>query len=205
MYFVLTKCSYYNALWSNSTIPGKTNTSPVLQDPKPDCFFGFPIHKPNLQSNGLGRSPFVKNFSLERLSDLAEAGLVSNPLTDLTKFGTHGVVGSSSRTVANKTSKKHDFFCFPFAIVELKHGSVEQPHIDYGVFQAANGASRALNILEHLYAFADQSPHNSHVPPVVAFTSIGPKLRVWIAYSIRKSSVEERAAHVSPHLSLLLT
>ncbi|KAK3712277.1 hypothetical protein LTR37_009139 [Vermiconidia calcicola] len=41
-------------------------------------------------------------------------------------------------------------------------------------------------MLEKLYTCSDRGRNNDHVPPVVAFTCIGPRIRVWIAYSYRE-------------------
>ena len=137
-----------------------------LSDPKPDLYFGFPMRGPiSHQRRGLERSAPSFNFEIDRLNELSAKGLVSSP----------------------STGKTHDHcVCFPFAVVELKHTLVCQSQEQFCYCQAANAASAALTILENLYTCSDRGRNNDHVPPVVAFTCIGPRIRVWIAYSYRE-------------------
>ena len=89
----------------------------------------------------------------------------------------------------------NDLICFPFAVVELKHGMVGGSHQEFCYCQAANGASAALSMLENLFQYTERKENYQHVPPVVAFTCIGPSIRLWIAYSVREPNGE--VAHVS--------
>lgn len=78
----------------------------------------------------------------------------------------------------------NDLVCFPFAVVELKHSYIGSSQETFCSCQAANAASFALGMLEKLYSLAEQHSTNAHVPPVVAFTCIGPQIRLWMVYSV---------------------
>jgi hypothetical protein len=99
-----------------------------------------------------------------------------------------------TRAASQEMSNDH-LVCFPFAVVELKHQFVGGSREQQCFCQAANAVSVALNMLENLYSIADQQQNSHHVPPVVAFTCIGPKIRLWIAYTTGAHS--SRTAHVS--------
>lgn len=185
-------CSRSNVLWNESKVArGSDNPENSLTTPKPDMFLGHPILKPNEDAKGLEKSAPVYNFSLSKLYPLLKAGLYSSPTTGLSKYG---INRPRTRAASQEMSNDH-LVCFPFAVIELKHQSVGGSREQQCFCQAANAASVALNMLENLYSLADQRQNSHHVPPIVAFTCIGPKIRLWIANSSGAHS--SRTAHVS--------
>ena len=114
----------------------------------------------------------MKNFSKKTLGDLRRLdGLISSPLTGLH----HWAVDSKFLL-----SQSH-LFCFPWAVVELKPDKVPQNEVEFCYCQAANTTSQALQLYGKLCKRA--GGYDSRVPPVVAFTCVGAKVRVWLAYS----------------------
>lgn len=179
-----------NVLWNNPEARKLLKDSETtLPDPKPDLFFGFPVFRPDREKpTGLERSAPTNNFSLAKLYALSQKGLVCNPTTSLTKYGPYN---TPSEGIPRKA-----LLCFPFAVVELKHGLIGGSRQEFCYCQAANGASRALIMLEKLFKPAHQHENNHHVPAVVTFTGIGHVLRVWLAYSFREPT--GKVAHVRP-------
>ena len=77
--------------------------------------------------------------------------------------------------------------CYPWAVVEVKHAKVDQADKSFCYRQAANAAAAALQLQESLYKTSHEYPAGPGLRPlaflpVVAFTCIGPKLKVWLAY-----------------------
>jgi hypothetical protein len=77
----------------------------------------------------------------------------------------------------------HHLLCFPWAIVEGKKENVNASKREYGRCQAANAASVSLSIMEKLVRYADVQYKGQHIPPVFAFTFVGPNVKLWVAYS----------------------
>jgi hypothetical protein len=141
--------------------------------PKPDFTYGFPINRTHDHLPvGFRCHESVTNFSLEVLGKLRSAGLISSPLSGLHTW-------TKNRTF--NLSQSH-LICFPWAVVELKPVKVHQSPIQFCYCQAANGASAALKLYENLSKHATGGNDN-RIPPIVAFTCIGPEIRVWLAYS----------------------
>lgn len=151
---------------------------------------------------GLQGSSLVYNFSCTKLTMLTQKGLVSSPTKGLKRCATlrkQSILKSDRQTfrqarAALRNLRHDDLVCFPFAVVELKHGEAGSRE-EFCYCQAANGASTALRMLENLYRHADGQNNDNHVPPVVAFTCIGPVIRLWIAYTLREPNGAK--AHVS--------
>jgi hypothetical protein len=110
----------------------------------------------------------VQNFSLNVLASLKIAGgLESSPVNGLEALA----------TVSYRPSTK--LICFPWGVVESKkdgHGE------DVCVCQAANAALTALSIMNGLMPPKYREITGDTIPPFVAFTTIGPKVRLWLAY-----------------------
>ena len=153
-----------------------------LTGPKPDFTYGFPINKTvDRLAPGFQDHELVTNFLLEVLGKLRSDGLISSPLTGLEHW---------PKAKKLNWSQSH-LVCFPWAVVELN------PVYAQDVFcydQAANAASAALTIFDDLCKKATgvDSPGKS---PVVAFTCIGPSIRLWLAYSSPPQSTT--VCHVS--------
>lgn len=80
--------------------------------------------------------------------------------------------------------------------MELKPVKEEENPVQFCYCQAANGASAALTLLESLYMRASLATidYVERIPPVIAFTCIGPEIRVWLAFAEIKQS--KPVAHV---------
>jgi hypothetical protein len=85
-----------------------------------------------------------------------------------------------------KTSRGHyrlaDMQCFPWFIVELKKTGVPSQQEGYCARQAANAAQAALMLLQTAAEYAQRTDEDQHVPPVVAMTTTGKAVDVWIAF-----------------------
>jgi hypothetical protein len=187
-------------LWHASKATRASNGSDNTRSaPKPDIFFGFPIRRPSKwYARGLDRSALVYNFSMAKLHSLLSHGVYCSPTTGIAAYpADRPFTAEKTHSISND-----HLVCFPFAVVELKHEMVGQTREQQCYCQAANAASTALKLFEKLYSLADQQWSNNHVPPVVAFTCIGPKIRLWIAYALGPPS---KPAHVGFRFSLIVT
>jgi hypothetical protein len=152
--------------------------------PKPDIYVGFQIYEPRSEFSPLGGFidlPYFQNFTVETLYQLrARYGLISSPTpTFASEMKTRK---ASSHTISpNDSIPLHHRLCFPWAVVELKQEKASLAEKCY--CQAANAASVSLSMMEKLANFADAQHEKLHVPPVVAFTFVGPAVKLWIAYS----------------------
>jgi len=154
-------------------------TQPTI--PKPDLTFAYPIieHRPET-SKGLWRDESATNFTVDTLCSLwNDGGLRSSPKASLARLERHG----------NKAGK---LVCFPWAVVEIKPAGQESTQFCY--CQAANGASCALEIFEGLIEHAT-GRLDDDFPLVIAFTTAGPRYKVWLSYSSTKR--RGRNCHVS--------
>jgi hypothetical protein len=118
----------------------------------------------NFHHRGFDKEDQIQHFMADRLAYLEKKSngcLISNPITPLT-------------TATNIIKKKH-LLCFPSAVIEIKHQTK-------CYCQAANGASTALSLLSRLSHFSIPIEDFREMRPVVAFTFIGYRSRVWIAY-----------------------
>ncbi|KAL9115200.1 MAG: hypothetical protein Q9227_000994 [Pyrenula ochraceoflavens] len=140
---------------------------------KPDLTYGFPI----LSSSeglpkGFARDSYVQSFSLDVLAKLR-----SDYVHSTTTKGLRGWPKAKKTTAL----KAHDLLCYPWAVAEMKHSSVSQSEVEHCYCQAANASAAALTLQEQLLeqAFGD-SPEE--VLPIIAFTCIGPRVKVWLTY-----------------------
>lgn len=123
----------------------------------------------------------ISNFSIEVLGELLESrDLITSPMSGVSDW------------VRDKRSKIHQnqLVCFPWAVVEIKPANEQQNPVHFCYCQAANGASTALALLETLYkrALSTGVNHVERIPPIVTFTSIGPVIRVWLAFAEKNNS-----------------
>ena len=129
---------------------------------------------------------YFNNFTADVLYDLSRQGLVSSPtstfLREMSKRKRITTKISNLGTTPDSI-EAHHLLCFPWAIVEGKKEKVDASHIEYGRCQAANAASISLSIMEELVKYADVQYEGQHIPPVFAFTFVGPNVKLWIAYS----------------------
>jgi hypothetical protein len=110
---------------------------------------------------------------MQVLGKLIGLGISCTPTTALRRW-----VSSPGKS----KMENYDRSCFPWAVVEMKKGPTkDRASIERCYCQAANGAAAALEMQEKLF---DRLGHEafSKPPPIVAFTCIGPIVKVWLAY-----------------------
>jgi len=74
-----------------------------------------------------------------------------------------------------------DLMCFPWAVVEAKHGRGRQGNAEFCYCQAANASAAALRLREQLAVKADGSRWKQNLP-VIAFTCVGSRIKLWLTY-----------------------
>lgn len=98
----------------------------------------------------------------------------------LGKLHEHGLRPTPFK-VFHETPKQANLRCYPWLIVEHKK---EKNQLAMTVYcQAANAAARAVQMNEVAAKYAVAMEGSAQIPPVVTITTIGPQVKVWIAYS----------------------
>ena len=164
-----------------------------LTGPKPDIFYGYPVYRPNEDfSSGSPPQYWLDRFSYKYLREVCEE------FSDLRATPTKGLKGKNSGGDVGE----HHLVCYPWAVVEVKHGQVDNSDTTFCYRQAANATAAALVIQESLWKVSHNSLGRripSDLPPIVAFTCIGPKVRVWLTFKDRKSlNRQRRVSHFIP-------
>ena len=111
----------------------------------------------------------ARDFSLQLLSHLSSIspeGLLCSP-----RAGLKEILESEERPAWALT-------CFPWAVVESKK---EQTPEKVCFRQAVNAATVALRMFERLLP-DKYLGEDDNIPPVIAFTTVGQKVRLWLAY-----------------------
>jgi hypothetical protein len=149
--------------------------------PKPDLTYAFPVQGSD-SPKGLARDELFRTLSFEVLSGLMSHGVSCVPTTGLRKW-----TKDSEKT----TLRGLDRSCFPWAIVEMKRdAATSDESLERCCCQAANAAAAALELQAQLFdKLGEASPE---LPPVVAFTCIGPIVKVWLAYQDQTLSSKKR-------------
>ncbi|OAL43945.1 hypothetical protein IQ07DRAFT_260579 [Pyrenochaeta sp. DS3sAY3a] len=173
---------YENVRWNEyGNVVKPHHLAPNRTLPQPDLTYAFPIQTSIPETfTGFARDELTQSLSLESLRKLAAQGVACAPKTALRKSIRHptGTNWSSS-----------DASCFPWAIVEMKKtvSARDRNAIDRCYSQAANAAAAALDIQAQLFdKLKDSDPFQR--PPVVAFTCVGPVVKVWLAYQDRSGT-----------------
>jgi hypothetical protein len=158
--------------------------------PKPDLTYAFPILKKGSEPlKGFERDEFTRCFSLEILGELRKNNILSAPTTGLNRW----------LKDPNTRLWSKDYSCFPWAVVEMKR---DDETMERCYCQAANAAAAAVTLHAQLLekSFGDSS---SLVPPVIAFTTVGPNVKVWLAYQTSDNSGRQlQVNYASPHFNL---
>ncbi|KAI9695123.1 MAG: hypothetical protein M1820_008891 [Bogoriella megaspora] len=143
------------------------------KSPQPDLTYGFPIisHSDCLPA-GFAEDDYVQSFSLDVLRRLRSNEVFTAPASGLRRLNKNG---------STAKIEIHDKLCFPWAIVEFKDDQASPAEIKECYCQAANGSAAALSLRERLFHQA-QSQVPKTVPPVIAFTCIGPRIKLWLTY-----------------------
>ena len=193
-----------NNTWNEDhDIPKATDSRNDLTAPKPDIYLGFPMkNSPNINLRGFWRDSSVQNFSIDILGPLLNEGLVCTPTTRVRRYldkkarqliaqGRHilnrdepdGQPKIDAGAEGEQPFSKDHLLCFPWAVIELKHENVSPTEVTKCYCQGANTASRALRIFENLSRYSETEVNGQQVPPVVVLTFIGPRFKLWIAFS----------------------
>lgn len=178
-----------NDLWNRAHVALRKTTPKSASDlsaPKVDLYVALPILSNSFEPRGFCKDDSIQNFNPTRLARLGEKGLISCPIASL-----------SSR---KPPGQKH-LVCFPSAVIEAKHHDVTEKEKDMCYWQAANASSSAVAMLSKLAAYPKESFSVQIVRPVVSFTFIGPKVKVWITYISSKETQNEGEQPVSTYVS----
>ena len=137
------------------------------------------------EPRGFYKDDCIQNFHKTRLAQLHEKGLISCPTADLSKQENH-----------------KNLLCFPSAVIELKHHDVKMKDTEYCYCQAANASSAAAAMLSQLSSYPRASISPLIVRPVVSFTFVGYRSKVWITYISSRKRERQRVVcnYVSDHL-----
>jgi hypothetical protein len=152
--------------------------------PKPDLTYGFPVHDTSYDSpKGLTRDELFRALSLEVLGGLIPHGVSCVPTTGLRNW---------NKDPEKSILRGPDRSCFPRAVVEMKrHAASSHESIERCYCQAANAAAAALELQAQLFDnLGETSPK---LPPVVAFTCVGPIVKVWLAYQYQVTKFSKRS------------
>ena len=158
----------------HSTIRIIDGETKVLTGPKPDLTYAFPIFDDADLADlpaGFVDHDAATNFHRDTLLDLRRLGLISSPTTGLQRI----LDGKK------KELKTPDLLCFPWAVVEVKIAGAARAKEEFCYCQAANASATALDILKSLFETAAR-PVPDDLPPIIAFTSVGPELKLWLTY-----------------------
>lgn len=122
---------------------------------------------------------------------MIEMGISCTPTTGVRRW---------VNSLGNMKMENRDRSCFPWAVVEMKkRPTKDKASIERCYCQAANGAIAALEMQEKLFNRLGQEAF-SRPPPIVAFTCVGPIVKVWLAYQDRSDSNQGsvKVSHISP-------
>lgn len=160
----------------------------------PDGAFYFPVREDGFRTNESQLEDALqwKHSAHERLAKQLSGNLAHDTLVDLEKFGLQFCPFGPSNS---KSLAKDSMVCFPWLVIEHKPGDMikTRPKEKECYCQAANASAAALMLLQRAAVFAEAKDQNQHVPPVVAVTTVGNIVRVWMTYYNQK---EERDRHV---------
>jgi hypothetical protein len=179
-----------NVLWTESKrafqweenftpgIPGRQRTGP-----KPDLTYGFRSRKSCDDHRATWMSQYARNLSFEVLGTLRarDPPVLSTVTPGLFNWQSwRAKNGNETGGADYKGSLMNtDYLCFPWAVVEVKHAQAVMSAEEYCQCQLANATACAYDIREKLIRSVDKS---CKVPPIIGFTCIGPRLRLWLTY-----------------------
>lgn len=145
----------------------------------PDITYGFPVYDSILPlPPSIKQTSWAQHFAYEPLRKfyrLTGGRLRCVPNTKLNSQSTQSV----------KDLRACHLLCFPWAVVEVKHGKVPLSEASFCCQQAVNATAAALDIQLSVWNTAHRqlgSERRLGVPPVVAFTCVGSEVKVWLTY-----------------------
>jgi hypothetical protein len=154
--------------WTNHTDRRTNAGSQSLTGPKPDLTYGLPIYQ-SIEGLPAGTTTMTdaRNFSGATIRKL------NNRPWELKASLTNKIHQKIPTEL-----KDSDLMCFPWAVVEVKHSSGRK---DFCYRQAANASATALDVMIRLFTGPGDRILDD-MPPVIAFTCIGPEFRLWLMY-----------------------
>ncbi|KAF5988982.1 hypothetical protein FBULB1_1224 [Fusarium bulbicola] len=187
----VSRCNYYydavrtdaDALWTTFRENVEEHRIKVL--PKPDFVFYLPMYHLAAESpipripdhrgrewNKEPASSLVECFSWSTLKELYIYGLRPSPFNAFRKG----------------EPREADLKCYPWLIVECKSGkktlsgSRRLAQLETACCQALNASACAVRLNQIAARYAVELRKQSHIPPIPAVTTVGPKVSVWITY-----------------------
>lgn len=121
----------------------------------------------------------------------------------LAKLGEEGLICSPTVDLFKKTSPK-DLICFPMAVIEMKHHEVKPAAAQFCYCQAANAAATCLAMLNQLSSQNAEGDRRTEIKPVVSFTFVGNRVKLWLAnissqrIVIQRGEKHQRCQYVRP-------
>jgi hypothetical protein len=179
-------------------------TFDLYKAPKPDGTFALPIYVNDVRNHDTYTDDGI--FAFANLAKLEGIGIYSSPRFRLKEtLEEASFWGGEAKNPVGKNAKFRTdgrLQCYPWGIIEVKKpGASKQDEVKC-YCQALNSCSAALELLERLYKVDEIGS----IPPIVAFTFIGPKTKVWLAYSeLLKGSTETHRVRSSFSQSIVLT
>lgn len=172
-----------NVLWSAQRDTSESTSDFRLKAPKPDLTYAYPLFR--LSDNVprfFSKLDCMTLYSAGFMQDLSRTGLKCTLCNDL--------LNAKPNTAAFRGLQQHHLMAFPWAVVEVKTKDVPKATEDFCFNQAANATAAAIRIQKRLIDHAGGS--SFHIPPIVAFTCIGPKVKVWLTYFDQEKDVTVR-------------
>jgi hypothetical protein len=167
-----------------------------LSSPKPDLTYAFPIFKDAVDlPGGFVDYDCAKNFSVDYLMQLRQPS--TNGLRLKCSLNA-GLYKASQRKCKIDELNDYELMCFPWALVEVKKPDVQDKDVEKCYCQAANGSAIALKILGSVF-FEAYGSIPDDLPPIIAFTCIGPDLRLWLAYVDRQPELGQKVICPTPN------
>lgn len=102
---------------------------------------------------------------------------------------TNHLLEAEEGTAAMKALLKRHLMGFPWAVVEVKPDDVPNATEQFCFRQAANASAAAVRMYKRLVDYC-KGLTSEHIPPVVAYTCVGPKVKVWLTYFDDQSEKE---------------
>ncbi|KAF5844547.1 hypothetical protein GGP41_007569 [Bipolaris sorokiniana] len=165
-----------NISWSNfENFVRSSLWAPKRGQPKPDLTYGFPIQVSTTSNmKGFARDELAQSFSVQSLMKLVEQGIACAPTTKLKK---------ETALASGRRWKNSSRLCFPWAIVEVEKDVPDTDDVaeERCFRRAANAVSAALDLQAQLFNKAPDG-YSLQPPPAIAFTCVGPVVKVWLAY-----------------------
>ncbi|KAF4119677.1 hypothetical protein GMORB2_4586 [Geosmithia morbida] len=161
--------------------------------PRPDYAFYLPIYHlkndtkvPRIKDskarkwNETSDNTMSELFSWDCLQALGKngTGLQFSPMREQT--ATRGKAQKKNNNNKNEREPKDAFLnSYPWLLIEHKKDRQVRENVES---QACNGSACALCLNQIAARYAIPLPEEAHIPPIPVVTTIGPNVKVWVAY-----------------------